>query len=66
MKTLKPMLSASLRKDKGESLDDLVYPLVASPKIDGIRCLITNGEAVSSNASCYMIIVMGTSGVTEL
>jgi DNA ligase-1 len=30
-------------------LTELRFPLLATPKIDGIRCLIVNGEAVSRN-----------------
>ena len=38
----KPMLAASC-----DDLDQLVYPLLATPKIDGIRCLIIDGVAMS-------------------
>jgi DNA ligase-1 len=34
---------------KVESVEALVYPLLASPKLDGVRCLIINGQAVSRN-----------------
>lgn len=40
---LRPMLAAPAPED----LDQLRLPLLASPKIDGIRCLIVNGRAVS-------------------
>lgn len=40
---LRPMLAASGLAD----LDSIRYPILASPKLDGIRCLIVNGEAVS-------------------
>ena len=43
---LKPMLAASIRSDKNESIAGLRFPLIASPKIDGIRCLI-NGKPLS-------------------
>lgn len=43
----KPMLSASL---DGVDLETLKYPLLASPKIDGLRCLIWEGVAYSRNA----------------
>lgn len=46
MNTFKPMLSASL---DGVDLATLKYPLVVSPKLDGIRCLIINGIAYSRN-----------------
>lgn len=42
---LRPMLAASNLTD----LDSLRFPLLASPKLDGIRCLIVNGQAVSRN-----------------
>lgn len=38
----KPLLAATV-----QSIEDLSYPLLASPKLDGIRCLIVDGEAVS-------------------
>lgn len=39
----KPMLAATL-----ESLEDGVYyPILASPKMDGIRCLVQGGKAIS-------------------
>lgn len=38
----KPMLAASC-----DDLNALKYPLLATPKIDGIRCLIINGVAMS-------------------
>ena len=43
---VKPMLSASL--DDVE-LSSLRYPLLDSPKLDGIRCLLINGVAFSRN-----------------
>lgn len=39
---IKPMLAATL-----EDSSTLVYPVIASPKLDGIRCLIQNGVALS-------------------
>jgi DNA ligase-1 len=42
MTITKPML-ASAAKD----LNDLKYPLIASPKLDGIRCLKVDGKVVS-------------------
>jgi DNA ligase-1 len=41
---MKPMLASKL-----EDPNDLVFPVYASPKLDGIRCLIINGQAVSRN-----------------
>jgi len=38
----RPMLACSLN-----SLDDLKFPLLASPKIDGFRCLKLNGKALT-------------------
>lgn len=42
-KTFRPMLAGKAPAN----LDDLTYPVLASPKLDGIRCLIRDGEAVS-------------------
>lgn len=42
----KPMLSASL---DDVDLSTLRYPLLASPKLDGVRCLIWEGVAYSRN-----------------
>lgn len=44
---MKPMLAASLRADQGESLDSLSFPLIASPKIDGIRCLVDHANPLT-------------------
>lgn len=41
---MKPMLSATV-----ENVHSLRYPLLASPKLDGIRCVMINGEAHSRN-----------------
>lgn len=38
----KPMLA-----DTVEDLDSVVFPVLASPKLDGIRCLVLNREALS-------------------
>lgn len=45
----KPMLAASMENSKGEkmSFKDLSYPLGASIKLDGIRCLRVNGQTLS-------------------
>lgn len=40
----KPLLAATV-----EHPEQLVFPLVASPKLDGIRCIIHNGIAMSRN-----------------
>ncbi len=42
MTTFKPMLAGTL-----ESLADVRYPVLCTPKIDGIRCLITEAGPVS-------------------
>ena len=42
MSSLKPMLAETL-----EDASKLVYPVIASPKLDGIRCLIVDGKALS-------------------
>jgi DNA ligase 1 len=39
----RPLLAATAPPD----LDELRYPLLCSPKLDGIRCLISNGVAYS-------------------
>jgi len=41
---MKPMLAATLT-----DLGDLQYPLIASPKLDGIRALVLDGVVVSRN-----------------
>jgi len=41
---MKPMLSATV-----DSIEDLSYPLLASPKLDGIRALVLDGVLVSRN-----------------
>ncbi len=41
---IKPMLAAT-----PDTLDNLEYPVLASPKYDGIRCIVINGEAFSRN-----------------
>lgn len=45
----KPMLAASMENSKGEqmSFSDLKYPLMASIKLDGIRCLRVDGKTLS-------------------
>jgi DNA ligase-1 len=44
MTTFKPLLSAKADK---EDLHKLSYPLLASPKLDGIRAVVLNGQLVS-------------------
>jgi len=39
---MKPLLAAKL-----ESLDQLRYPVLATPKLDGIRCLLWQGRAMT-------------------
>jgi DNA ligase 1 len=43
-KITKPMLACTL-----EGMDSIVFPVLATQKLDGIRCLIQNGQAVSRN-----------------
>ena len=43
MTKFKPMLAGKAPED----LADINYPVLASPKLDGIRCIIRDGEAVS-------------------
>jgi len=45
--TLKPMLAATITGAEGKSLSDLKYPVYASYKLDGIRCLIVDNKVVS-------------------
>lgn len=40
----KPMLAATV-----DDIKQLKYPLLVSPKLDGIRCVILNGKAVTRN-----------------
>jgi DNA ligase-1 len=42
--TFKPLLAATL-----EDLQQLRFPVLASPKLDGLRCIIQDGVAVSRN-----------------
>jgi DNA ligase 1 len=44
---LKPMLAASSDAEPGQAPKGLVYPLLVSPKLDGIRALRYNGQLVS-------------------
>ena len=46
MKSFEPMLSATL---DGVPLESLRYPLVVSPKLDGIRCIMKDGKAYTRN-----------------
>jgi DNA ligase 1 len=41
---MKPMLAATIT-----NVNSLKYPLIGSPKIDGIRCIIYNGEGLTRN-----------------
>jgi DNA ligase-1 len=45
MSKFKPMLAASTVPD----LNDINYPVMASPKLDGIRCVTPNGDVLSRN-----------------
>ena len=42
----KPMLAQAL---KAEDFANIKYPVLCTPKLDGIRCLIINGKPVSRN-----------------
>ena len=46
----KPMLAADA---SGVDLKTLRYPLLISPKLDGIRCIIWEGKAYSRNAKLF-------------
>jgi DNA ligase-1 len=39
---MKPLLAAKL-----ENLSDVRYPVLATPKLDGIRCLLWQGQALT-------------------
>lgn len=43
----KPMLAASIDADAGQSIDTLRYPVYATVKVDGLRCLVMGGVATS-------------------
>ena len=43
-KITKPMLATTVK-----DFDEIIFPVLASQKLDGIRCLIQNGQAVSRN-----------------
>lgn len=45
---MKPMKSADLAKLDND-VTQLRYPLLASPKLDGLRCLLRDGVALSNN-----------------
>lgn len=42
--TFKPMLAATLTNPQ-----DLQFPVIVSPKLDGLRCIIRGGQALSRN-----------------
>lgn len=41
------MLAASMRPEKGQTIEDLNYPVLASAKLDGIRCVIPGDTPMS-------------------
>lgn len=43
MSAFKPLLAHTV-----DSIETVQFPVMASPKLDGIRCLIVNGEAVTA------------------
>ncbi len=45
---MKPMLSHTI-----EDTSKIKFPVLVSQKLDGIRCLIINGVAVSRNSKAY-------------
>lgn len=47
-----PMLAAAVDADEGD-LAKLRYPLLASAKLDGLRCIIENGVALSRTAKPF-------------
>lgn len=46
--TIKPMKAADLA-DVDNDVSGLRYPLIGSPKLDGIRCIVMDGVALSNN-----------------
>jgi DNA ligase-1 len=42
--SFKPLLAATL-----EDLETVKYPVIVSPKLDGLRCIVRNGQALSRN-----------------
>lgn len=42
--SFKPMLAATLEPSK---VSEVTFPVMASPKLDGIRCIVLNGQAVT-------------------
>ena len=44
MSTFKPVQAATVKE---EHFKDLCFPMIATPKLDGIRCLIRDGKVVS-------------------
>jgi DNA ligase-1 len=52
MLLVKPMLSADLAKVNND-FDAIEYPVLASPKLDGLRCIISDGVAYSRNGEPF-------------
>jgi DNA ligase 1 len=52
MLLVKPMLSADLAKVNND-FDAIEYPVLASPKLDGLRCIISDGIAYSRNGEPF-------------
>lgn len=52
MLLVKPMLSADLAKVNND-FDAIEYPVLASPKLDGLRCLVSDGVAYSRNGEPF-------------
>src|SRR2546421_11927612 len=44
MKNFRPMLACSISENE---LDSLTYPVACQSKLDGIRCILLNGRAVT-------------------
>ena len=43
LRPIRPMLAEAAPAD----LTELRYPILASPKLDGVRCIKSNGQALS-------------------
>jgi len=51
----KPMLAS-----KCEQPEELRFPVLATPKLDGIRCLKIGGKALTPSSSCAVFASSGT------
>ena len=47
MKIIKPMLAETLEIENDSQLENLKYPVLGTPKLDGIRCLKIDDNVLS-------------------